>query len=351
MKIIITGGCGFIGGNLVRKLISDNSFSIFNIDKLGYASDQYAIDRILKEKKNNKYSFYKLNLLEKDKLCDLVNEIEPDIIMHLAAESHVDRSIQSPKDFIESNIVGTFNLLEATKHYLRKRKINSESRFIFHHISTDEVFGSLGKDGKFNEDTAYDPRSPYSASKASSDHLVRAYYHTYNLPCLITNCSNNFGPWQFPEKLIPLVITKALNNEQIPIYGDGSNVRDWLYVQDHVDALLLCALKGTPGETYCIGGYGEQTNKYIVERICEILDKEKSLSNFHSKLITFVKDRPGHDQRYAIDSTKITNKLGWIPKYGFEKGLETTVKWYLNNYEWCKKILEKSNYNCERIGL
>ena len=351
MKILITGGSGFIGGCLVRKLIYDERFSIFNIDKYGYASDHTGIENILKEKKNVNYSFFKLNLSERNKLDDLVNSIEPDIIMHLAAESHVDRSIQSPRDFIESNIVGTFNLLEATRSYLRNRKQNAEKRFIFHHISTDEVFGSLGNTGKFNEETPYDPRSPYSASKASSDHLVRAYFHTYNLPCLITNCSNNFGPWQFPEKLIPLVITKALKNEPIPIYGDGSNIRDWLFVQDHVDALLLCALKGIPGETYCIGGYGEQTNKYIVNRICEIMDNEKSLPSNHGKLITFVQDRPGHDQRYAIDSKKITTELGWIPKYGFEKGLEKTVKWYIDNFTWCKKILEKSEYNGERIGI
>ena len=351
MKILITGGSGFIGGNLVRKLISDSSHSIYNLDKYGYASDNTGIENILKEKKKANYSFLKFNLTEKNKLDDLVNLIAPDIIMHLAAESHVDRSIQSPSDFIESNIVGTFNLLEATRSYLRHRGQNSDSRFIFHHISTDEVFGSLGEKGKFNEETSYDPRSPYSASKASSDHLVRAYYHTYKMPTIITNCSNNFGPWQFPEKLIPLVITKALKNEKIPIYGDGSNIRDWLFVDDHVQALLLCALNGEPGQTYCIGGYGEKTNKYIVEKICEILDKEKSLKNFHKKLITFVKDRPGHDKRYAIDSTKITNELGWVPKYGFEKGLEITVKWYLQNNEWCRKILKKSDYDCERIGL
>ena len=237
--------------------------------------------------------------------------------------------------------MGTFNLLEATRRYLSKRQEKFDSRFIFHHISTDEVFGTLGKTGKFNEYSPYDPRIPYSASKASSDHLVRAYYHTYGLPTIITNCSNNFGPWQFPEKLIPLVILKALKNEKIPIYGDGTNVRDWLFVEDHVEALLLSALKGKAGETYCIGGYGEQTNKYVVEKICEILDREKSLNNHHRNLINYVKDRPGHDKRYAIDSTKITNELGWIPKYGFEKGLEITVKWYLQNYDWCREILKK----------
>ena len=351
MRIIVTGGCGFIGSNLIRKLLNKENIHILNIDKFGYASNHSSIEEMISASNKDRYQFKKIDLADKNTLIEICESFQPDLVMNLAAESHVDRSIKSPSDFIESNIVGTFNLLEATRRYLSKRQEKFDSRFIFHHISTDEVFGTLGKTGKFNEYSPYDPRSPYSASKASSDHLVRAYYHTYGLPTIITNCSNNFGPWQFPEKLIPLVILKALKNEKIPIYGDGTNVRDWLFVEDHVEALLLSALKGKAGETYCIGGYGEQTNKYVVEKICEILDREKSLNNHHRNLINYVKDRPGHDKRYAIDSTKITNELGWIPKYGFEKGLEITVKWYLQNYDWCREILKKSDYNCERIGL
>ena len=352
MKIIVTGGCGFIGGTLIRKLLEKKDISIFNIDKFGYASDHESIEKTLKKNQNNnKYKFIKLDLKEKSILSELINEIKPDAIMHLAAESHVDRSINCPSIFIESNIIGTFNLLEASKNYLKEFSKGRESKFIFHHVSTDEVFGSLDSYGKFHEGSPYDPRSPYSASKASSDHLVKSYFHTYDLPIILTNCSNNFGPWQFPEKLIPLVINKALNHEEIPLYGDGSNIRDWLYVEDHVDALLLCLLNGKLGETYCIGGYGERTNKYVVDEICNILDREKPFTNSYKQLITYVKDRPGHDQRYAIDSEKISSELGWEPKYGFKKGLEKTVKWYLNNHEWCKKILLRSKYNCERIGL
>ena len=351
MKIIITGGCGFIGGTLIRKLLINKFNYILNIDKFGYASDHKAIDDLLKEKNYNNYKFYRLDLKDKKKLFEIINSFKPDLIMHLAAESHVDRSINDPEIFIESNILGTFNLLDATREYLQGLNDKQKSKFIFHHISTDEVFGSLGHKGKFSENSPYDPRSPYSASKASSDHLVRSFFHTYELPVIITNCSNNFGPWQYPEKLIPLVINKALKSEKIPLYGDGGNIRDWLYVEDHVDALLLCALQGKSGETYCIGGYGERTNKLVVEEICSILDKNKPQLNSYKSLISYVEDRPGHDKRYAIDSSKIKEELGWEPKYGFTRGLEKTVKWYIKNDEWCRQILIRSKYNCERIGL
>ena len=352
MRILITGGSGFIGGTLVRKLLLDNKFSIFNIDKYGYASDHTGIENILKDKKNAKYSFYKLNLSEKDKLYDLICSIKPNLIMHLAAESHVDRSIQSPSDFIESNIVGTFNLLEATRKYLSKWEKELDSRFIFHHISTDEVFGSLGNNGKFNEGTAYDPRSPYSASKASSDDLVRAWFHTYNFPTLITNCSNNFGPWQFPEKLITLVISKAVEGQKIPIYGDGLNVRDWLFVEDHIEALLLVIQKGVIGQSYCIGGNGERTNKYVVEFICAILDKRIPNNSPHSKLIEYVRDRPGHDKRYAIDANKLKNELNWQPSLQFEEGLKKTIDWYLDNQKWMDNVTsgDYQNYYKEQYG-
>ncbi len=343
MRILITGGSGFIGGTLIRRLLFNKNFQIFNIDKYGYASDHKGIEECLKKTNHKEYNFIKVNLIEKEKIKDLIFSIKPEIIMHLAAESHVDRSIQSPRAFIESNIIGTFNLLESAYEYYKNINEKIKTKFIFHHVSTDEVFGSLGKTGKFSETTAYDPRSPYSASKASSDHLVRAFYHTYGLPVLITNCSNNFGPWQFPEKLIPLVINKALNQENIPIYGNGSNIRDWLFVEDHIDALLICALNGNPGETYCIGGHGERTNKFVVEKICELMDKLKPISGGSYKdLIKFVKDRPGHDQRYAIDSSKLTNQLNWRPKFGFDEGLDKTVKWYIKNYDWCRNTLRKN---------
>ena len=351
MKIIVTGGCGFIGGTLIRKLLFRKDIYIYNIDKFGYASDHEGIENICRKTKNNNYKFIKLDLKDKKNLSKIIISIKPNLIMHLAAESHVDKSIDNPRIFIESNILGTFNLLEATRDYLKICSNDIKSKFIFHHISTDEVFGSLDNEGKFHEGSKYDPRSPYSASKASSDHIVRSFFHTYNLPIIITNCSNNFGPWQFPEKLIPLVINKALDQAEIPLYGDGSNIRDWLYVEDHVEALLLCAFKGKTGETYCIGGYGERSNKYVVEKICDILDKQNPLSFSYRKLITFVKDRPGHDKRYAINSEKITNSLGWIPKYGFEKGLEKTVTWYVNNHDWCKRILLNSKNNYEGINL
>ena len=350
MRYLITGGAGFIGSTLVRKLINNERNIVFNLDKLGYASDLESIDNLNKKNNFGNYSFLKVDLAEKENLYDAIEISKPDIIMHLAAESHVDRSIDQPHLFLESNIIGTFNLLEVAKEYWSKLKPNKKNTFRFHHISTDEVYGSLEAEGSFNELTSYDPRSPYSASKASSDHLVRAWFHTYNFPILITNCSNNFGPWQFPEKLIPLVISKALEGEKIPIYGDGLNVRDWLYVEDHVEALLLVIQKGVIGQSYCIGGYGEKTNKYIVELICSILDKRKPASSPHSKLIEYVKDRPGHDKRYSINSTKIQNELGWKSNFKLEESIEKTVNWYLENYNWVKKIKAKSKYFGERIG-
>ena len=350
MRYLITGGAGFIGGALVRKLINNERNIVFNLDKLGYASDLESIDNLNKKNKFGNYTFLNFDLKDKEKLYEAIEKAQPDYIMHLAAETHVDRSIDAPAEFLTSNIIGTFNLLEVAKEYWSNLPLSRKRTFRFHHISTDEVYGSLGEKGSFDEQTPYDPRSPYSASKASSDHLVRAWFHTYNFPILITNCSNNFGPWQFPEKLIPLVIAKALEGKSIPIYGDGLNVRDWLFVDDHVDGLLLVIKKGKVGESYCIGGYGEKTNKYIVEFICSILDKRIPNNAPHSKLIKYVKDRPGHDKRYSIDSTKIQNELGWKSELSLEKSLEETIDWYLANSQWTDKILKKSNYSLDRLG-
>ena len=351
MRYLITGGAGFIGGALIRKLISNRKNIVFNLDKLGYASDLESIDNCLKINNFGNYTFLNVDLENKQSIYEAIKKSQPDIIMHLAAESHVDRSIDDPSQFLKSNVFGTFNLLEVAKEYWSNLEHERKSNFRFHHISTDEVYGSLGEKGMFDEDTPYDPRSPYSATKASSDHLVRAWFHTYKFPILITNCSNNFGPWQFPEKLIPLVISKALNGKKIPIYGDGLNVRDWLYVEDHVEALLLVIQKGEIGKSYCIGGYGERTNKYIVELICSLLDKRKPINAPHLKLIEYVQDRPGHDRRYSIDSSRIIKELGWNPKNNVEDALEKTVDWYLENNEWTEKILKKSKYELGRIGL
>ena len=328
MKILVTGGCGFIGSNLLCKLLSNKEFSIFNIDKLGYASNSI-FNKKLFNKSN--YHFYQLDLIRDEELDIVFKKIKPDLVMHLAAESHVDRSISSSRIFIESNIIGTYNLLESTRKYYESLDSEKKLQFRFHHISTDEVFGSLDEDGKFSEETPYDPRSPYSASKASSDHLVRSWFHTYGLPIIITNCSNNFGPWQYPEKLIPLTILKANKSEKIPIYGDGSNIRDWLYVEDHVDALILAATKGEIGETYCIGGFGEKTNLEVVKNICQILDVLSPKEIEHSELISFIEDRKGHDKRYSINPSKIQSKLKWQPKYSFEEALLKTIKWYLSS--------------------
>ncbi len=339
-KVLVTGGAGFIGGSLIRRLLKFSKSNVFNLDKLNYASDLESINAIVNKNSDIKkrYKFFKCDLSNKLKTEDIINKIKPDIIVHFAAESHVDKSIDNPSNFIKSNILGTYNLLEAAFKYWENLSRLKKQNFKFLHISTDEVFGSLSSIGKFNEETPYSPNSPYSASKASSDHLVQAWNKTYDFPTLITNCSNNYGPWQFPEKLIPLTIFKSLRGENIPIYGDGQNIRDWLHVEDHINALLSVLNKGNIGETYCIGGYGEKKNIEVVNSICNYLDKKIPSKNSHKKLITFVKDRPGHDLRYSIDSKKINKHLNWIPKIPFEEGLISTINWYLENINWLNKI-------------
>jgi len=338
MKILITGGAGFIGNTLVRNLLLTTEHEIINLDKLGYASDLTSINS-LDKKLLSRYTFLKVDLNDFSKLKEAIESSNPDLIMHLAAESHVDRSINEPNLFVQSNVIGTFNLLEVVREFYKKLSENRKQIFKFHHISTDEVFGSLGVKGKFSEQTSYDPRSPYSASKAASDHLVRAWFHTYKIPTIVSNCSNNYGPWQFPEKLIPKIIINALNINQIPIYGNGLNIRDWLYVEDHVEGLKKIVFKGKPGQTYCIGGDGEKTNLEVASTICEILDELVPISFSYKTLIKFVEDRPGHDKRYAIDSSKIKNKLGWSPNYSFDNGIRKTVLWYRENLSWCNNLV------------
>ena len=353
-RVLITGGAGFIGGALVRRLLNSYKCKIFNLDKFGYASDLSGINNLIAQlgpEFNARHQLLKIDLFNKEDTFKAVRVANPDLVIHLAAESHVDRSIDAPGDFLDSNVLGTFNLLQAVRSHWDDLSESRKQNFRFHHVSTDEVFGSLGNKGSFSEETAYNPRSPYSASKAASDHLVIAWHHTYGLPIVLTNCSNNFGPWQFPEKLIPVVILKALEGKSIPIYGDGANVRDWLYVEDHVDALILAFTKGSIGSSYCIGGFGERTNKQVVESICTILDKIVPKNNSYSSLVKYVSDRPGHDRRYAIDSSLIRKELGWQPKYEFSKGIEKTIDWYLANQKWCSQIRKRSNYFGERIGL
>ncbi len=344
-RVLVTGGAGFIGGALVRRLLVESSAMVFNLDKLSYASDLTSIGG------NPRHQLLQVDLVDPEATMAAIQRADPDLVFHLAAESHVDRSISGPGAFVESNISGTFNLLQAVRAHWEQLPKERQEHFRFHHISTDEVFGSLGPTGRFSETTPYDPRSPYSASKAASDHLVSAWHHTYGLPVVLTNCSNNYGPWQFPEKLIPVVILKAVAGEPIPLYGDGANVRDWLYVEDHVEALLLAATRGRLGESYCVGGHGERSNKQVVQTICNLLDELRPQGAPHAGLITPVADRPGHDRRYAIDPTRISSELGWRPAHAFEQSLATTVNWYLDNLAWCEKVREQAGYRGNRLGI
>jgi dTDP-glucose 4,6-dehydratase len=334
-KILITGGAGFIGSALVRHIISSTGDAVVNVDKLTYAGN---LQSLVSVAENDRYCFEHVDICDAAEVARVFQQHQPDAVMHLAAESHVDRSITGPADFIQTNIVGTYTLLEAARNYWNSLDADKKAQFKFHHISTDEVYGTLGEDGLFTEETAYEPNSPYSASKASSDHLVRAWHHTFGLPVVTTNCSNNYGPYHFPEKLIPLVILNAVNGKPLPIYGKGDNIRDWLYVEDHARALYLVMNEGKLGETYNIGGWNEKTNLEVVHAICAALDELRPQNAPHAKLITFVKDRPGHDQRYAIDASKIERELGWKPQETFDTGLRKTVEWYLTNDAWVNGV-------------
>lgn len=347
--ILVTGGAGFIGSAVIRQYINDTEHKVVNLDALTYAGNLESLSEVSGD---SRYHFEHANICDKNSLQNIFNKYQPDAVMHLAAESHVDRSIDGPAAFIETNIVGTYNLLDVSKKYWDELNPEKKSQFRFHHVSTDEVYGDLEDTGLFTEETSYEPSSPYSASKASSDHLVRAWYRTYDFPVVVTNCSNNYGGYQFPEKLIPLVTLNALEGEPLPIYGTGMQVRDWLHVDDHACALRLVLEEGKLGETYNIGGHNEKTNMDVVKTICALLDKLVPDSPHipHFSLVTYVKDRPGHDLRYAIDADKIANELGWTPQETFESGIEKTIKWYLENDEWCQHVLDGS-YQGERLGL
>lgn len=380
MRILVTGGAGFIGSNLVRLLIR-NGHTVLNVDKLTYAGNLQSLQDVAGEPN---YHFAQVCIANAEAIRSTLLEFKPDAVMHLAAESHVDRSIDGPAEFIQTNVVGTLNLLQASLEYWRSLELDTAKAFRFLHVSTDEVYGSLGPEGKFTEETRYDPHSPYSASKASSDHLARAWHDTYGLPVLVTNCSNNYGPYQFPEKLIPVVILKCLRGEPIPVYGKGENIRDWLYVEDHCAALYAVLKAGTPGQTYNIGGNNELKNIDLVHLLCKLMDEmhpitsltpctesgaererqnNQETSNNHrapdpinhqhstyNQLITFVKDRPGHDLRYAIDASKIQKEIGWQPAQDHESGFRKTVQWYLENQSWWQAILS-GNYKLERLGV
>lgn len=352
MKIVVTGGAGFIGSAVVRHIIENTLDEVVVVDCLTYAGN---LDSLIPVATNERYSFEKINICNRSDLDKLFNAYKPNIVMHLAAESHVDRSIEGPADFIETNIIGTYTLLEAARQYWNNCSKDEKNSFRFHHISTDEVYGDLhGTNDLFTEETPYSPSSPYSASKASSDHLVRAWKRTYGFPTIVTNCSNNYGPYHFPEKLIPLIILNALSGKPLPVYGDGGQVRDWLYVEDHARALYKVATEGAIGETYNIGGHNERKNIDVVKAICESLEqlapiKPPGIAKYQD-LITYVADRPGHDLRYAIDASKIFKELGWKPLETFESGLHKTVKWYLDNETWWSRVQDGS-YAGERLGL
>ena len=349
MKIIVTGGAGFIGSAVIRHIISNTDDEVLNIDKLTYAGNLESLRDI---DQSARYNFQHIDICDKEALEQAFNSFKPNLVMHLAAESHVDRSIDGPAEFINTNIVGTYHLLEVARQYWQNLDDLDKQQFKFHHISTDEVYGDLERTTDlFTETTPYAPSSPYSASKASSDHLVRAWHRTYGFPILITNCSNNYGPYHFPEKLIPLVILNALDGKGLPIYGKGNQIRDWLYVEDHARALYKVVTEGKIGETYNIGGHNEKQNIEVVKTICHILDELKPQANGqpYESLITFVKDRPGHDLRYAIDASKIANELNWTPTETFDSGIRKTVEWYLNNMEWCSRVQDGS-YQRERLG-
>lgn len=352
MKFLITGGAGFIGSAVIRHILNETQDSLVNVDKLTYAGN---LESLLSVSDSDRYRFEQLDICNRVELDRIFSEYRPDVVMHLAAESHVDRSIDGPAAFIETNIIGTYSLLEAARRYWMCLADELKQSFRFHHISTDEVFGDLeALEDLFTETTAYAPSSPYSASKAASDHLVRAWSRTYGLPVVITNCSNNYGPYHFPEKLIPLMILNALEGKPLPVYGDGKQIRDWLYVEDHARALYLVATKGLIGETYNIGGHNEMSNIDVVRALCKILgelvpDMPNGIDRYED-LITFVEDRPGHDARYAIDASKIEKELGWKPRETFESGVRKTVQWYLDNKQWWSRVLDGS-YNRERLGV
>ncbi|MDB5592900.1 dTDP-glucose 4,6-dehydratase [Enterovirga sp.] len=348
-RILVTGGAGFIGSALIRHLVTESPYRVLNLDKLTYAGSLSSLEAVAEDPR---YGFIQADICDEAALAAVFAAFDPDVVVHLAAESHVDRSIDGPDAFIETNVVGTYRLLRAAARHWSGLDPERRGQFRFHHVSTDEVFGSLGPEGLFSETTPYDPRSPYSASKAGSDHLVRAWHHTYGLPTLVTNCSNNYGPFHFPEKLIPLVILKALAGEPLPVYGTGENVRDWLFVEDHVRAIRRVFEAGRPGETYNVGGNAERTNLEVVRTICSVLDELRPRPDGrpHDEAITFVADRPGHDLRYAIDASKLRAELGWAPQETFETGLRRTVEWFLASEPWWRAI-QSRGYGGERLGL
>jgi dTDP-glucose 4,6-dehydratase len=347
MKILVTGGAGFIGSAVCRHLIQVTGAEVVNVDKLTYAANLSSLTPVAS---SPRYTFVRADICDRSDIDRLFETHSPDAVMHLAAESHVDRSITGSDAFVQTNVVGTYTMLEAARAYWSRLPAHAKSAFRFLHVSTDEVYGSLGPDGLFTETTPYDPSSPYAASKASADHLASAWQRTYGLPVVVSNCSNNYGPYHFPEKLIPLIILNALDGKPLPVYGDGSNVRDWLYVDDHAKALHLILTRGTPGETYNVGGRNERSNLTVVQLICDTLDKLRPTPAPRRDLITFVTDRPGHDHRYAIDATKLETTLGWRAEETFETGLEKTIRWYLENEAWWRPLRERV-YSGERLGL